>query len=101
MGWEFFNKNVQYKVGVGDKVKLWKDRWCGDLPLNLSYFFLYHFAANREASVQSSLICHGAGDRRIWMFASIEVLMIGRQMWWTSSYVSWHPICLQGLRVIV
>ena len=47
-------------------MKLWKDRWCGDLPLNLSYLVLYHFAANREASVQSSLICHGAGDRRIW-----------------------------------
>ena len=35
------------------------------------------------------------------MFASIEVLMIGRQIWWMSSYVSWHPIYLQGLRVIV
>ena len=66
MGWEVFNKNVQYKVGVGDRVKLWKDRWCGDLPLNLAYPVLYNFAANREASVQSSLICHGAGDRRIW-----------------------------------
>ena len=66
MGWEVFNKNVQYKVGVGDRVKLWKDRWCGDLLLNLAYPVLYNFAANREASVQSSLICHGAGDRRIW-----------------------------------
>ena len=52
-GWagRFFNKNVQYKVGVGDRVKLWKDRWCGDLPLNLAYPILYNFAANREASV--------------------------------------------------
>ena len=66
MGWEVFNKNVQYKVGVGDRVKLWKDRRCGDLPLNLAYPVLYNFAANKEASVQSSLICHGVGDRRIW-----------------------------------
>ena len=66
MGWEVSNKNVQYKVGVGDRVKLWKDRWCGDLPLNLAFPVLYNFAANREASVQSSLICQGAEDRRIW-----------------------------------
>ena len=66
MGWGVFNKNVHYKIGVGDRVKLWKDRWCGDLPLNLAYPVLYNFAANREASVQSSLICHGARDRRIW-----------------------------------
>ena len=38
----------------------------GDLPLNLAYLVLYNFVANREAFVQSSLICHGAGDKRIW-----------------------------------
>ena len=32
-GWEVFNKNVQYKVGVGDRVKFWTDRWGGDLSL--------------------------------------------------------------------
>ena len=51
MGWEVFNKNVQYKVGVRDRVKLWKDRWCGDLLLNLAYPVLYNFATNREASI--------------------------------------------------
>ena len=66
MGWKVFNKYVQYKVGVGDRVKLWTDRWCGDLPLHLAFLALYNFAANREASVESSLICQGAGDRRTW-----------------------------------
>ena len=66
MGWEVFNKNVQYKVGVGDRVKLWIDKWCGDLPLHLAFPILYNFVANREASVESSLICQGAGDRRTW-----------------------------------
>ncbi|KAL0010663.1 hypothetical protein SO802_005771 [Lithocarpus litseifolius] len=65
MGWEVFHKNVQYKVGVGDKVKFWKDRWCGDLPLKLA-FVLYKFAANKEAFVKSCFICQGVGDRRIW-----------------------------------
>ena len=66
MGWRVFNKNVQYKVGVGDIVKLWKDKWCGDLPLQLAFLVLYNFVTHREASVESSLICQGAGDRRTW-----------------------------------
>ena len=66
MGWEVFNKYVQYKVGVGDRVKFWSDRWCGYLPLLLAFPTLYNFAANREAFVESSLICQGARDRRTW-----------------------------------
>ena len=66
MDWEVFNKNVHYKFGGGDRVKLWTNRWCGDLPLQLAFPVLYNFAANREASVESSLICQGAGDGRIW-----------------------------------
>ena len=65
-----FNKNVQYKVGVGDRMKFWKGRWCGDLPLKLAFLVLYNFAVNREASVESSLICQGVGYRRIWDVAS-------------------------------
>ena len=65
MGWEVFSKNIQFKVGVGDGVKFWTDKWCGDL-LHLVFLVLYNFAANREASVESSLICQGAGDRRTW-----------------------------------
>ena len=34
------------------------------------------------------------------MFVSIEVLMIGRQMWWLISFDSWQPIDLQGLMMI-
>ena len=56
MDWEVFNKNVQYKVGVGDRVKFWKDRWCGDLSLKLAFPILYNFVVNREASIESSLI---------------------------------------------
>ena len=64
MVWEAFNKYVQYKVGVGDRVKFWTNRWCRDLPLLLAFPTLYNFAANKEASVESSLICQEAKDRR-------------------------------------
>ena len=66
MGWKVFSKNVQFKVWVGDRVKFWTDRRCGDLPLHLAFPVLYNFAVNREASVESSLICQGVGDRRTW-----------------------------------
>ena len=72
MGWEVFNKNVEYKVGVGDRVKFWTNRWCGDLSLHLAFPALYNFAANREASVESSLICQEVGDRRIWNVRFIQ-----------------------------
>ena len=94
MGWEVFNKYVQYKVGVGDRVKFWSDRWCGYLPLLLAFPTLYNFAANKEASVESSLKCQGAGIGELGMFVSFGVLMIGRQMWWMISFNSWLPIYL-------
>ena len=65
-GWGVFNTNVQYKVGVGDRVKFWIDRWYGDLSLQLAFPVLYNFTSNREASVESSLICQGAGGGRTW-----------------------------------
>ena len=33
MGWEFFSKNIQFDVRVGDRVKFWTDQWCGDSSL--------------------------------------------------------------------
>ena len=54
-GWEVFSKNIQFEVGVGDRVKFWIDRWCRDLPLHLSFSVVYGIATNREASVALSL----------------------------------------------
>lgn len=39
-GWagEFLTKMSSIRLGGGgDKVKLWKDRWCGDLLLQLAF----------------------------------------------------------------
>ena len=57
MGWEVFSKNIQFKIGVGYRVKFWIDWWCGDLLLHLAFPVLYNFAANKAAFVDSSLIC--------------------------------------------
>ena len=47
-------------------MKFWTNGWCGNFSLQLAFPVLYNFVANREASVESSLICQGAGDRRTW-----------------------------------
>ena len=47
-------------------MKFWKYRWCGDLPLQLDFPVLYTFVANREASVESSLVGQGSRVRRTW-----------------------------------
>ena len=55
MGWEVFRKNIRFEIGVGDRVKLWIDQWCGDSPLQLTFPSVYGIASNKEASVASSL----------------------------------------------
>ena len=66
MGWEEFRKNIHFVVGVGDRVKLWTDQWCGNFPLQLTFPSVYGIASNKEASVASSLEQLGIKDRRSW-----------------------------------
>ena len=65
-GWEIFSKYIRFEVGVGDRVKFWVDRWCGDLLLQLSFLVVYGIATNKEASVASSLEWLGIEVRRSW-----------------------------------
>ena len=65
MGWVVFSKNIRFKVGVGDRVKLWTDQWCGDSPLQLTFPVVYGIASNKEALV-ASLERLGIEERRSW-----------------------------------
>ena len=65
-GWEAFSKNIQFEVGVGDRVKLWTDQWCGDSPLKLTYPIVYGIASNKGASVAFSLERLGIKEQRSW-----------------------------------
>ena len=49
-----------------NRVKFWTDKWCGDLPLHLTFPVVYEIATNREASVASSLERLGTEARRSW-----------------------------------
>ena len=63
-GWQVFSKNIQFKVGMGDRVKIWTDQWCGDSPLQLTFPVMYGIASNKEASVTSSLERLGIREQR-------------------------------------
>ena len=65
-GWEAFSKNIHFKVGMGVRVRLWSDPWCGNSPLKLTYPVVYGIASNKGASVASSLEWLGIEERRSW-----------------------------------
>ena len=60
-----FSKNIQFEVGVGNRVKLWTDQWCGNSPLQLTYPGVYEIASNKEASVASSFDRLGIGSEKL------------------------------------
>ena len=66
MGWEDFSKNICFEMGVGDRVRLWTDHWCGDSPLQLTFPSMYRIASNKEASVASSLEQLGIEEQKSW-----------------------------------
>ena len=66
MRWEEFSKNIRFVVGVGDRVKLWTNQWCGDFPLQLTFPSVYGIASNKKALVASSLELLGIEEWRSW-----------------------------------
>ena len=83
MGWGEFSKNIRFEVGVGDRVKLWTNHWCGEFPLQLSFPNVYGLASNKEASVASSLERLGIEEQRSW-----DVLFIWRPNDWEMGGVT-------------
>ena len=47
-----FLKNVSFQVRRGDKVKFWRDRWCGDETLDRAFPNMFWLRVEREASVE-------------------------------------------------
>ena len=52
---EDFWKGVRFKVGRGNKVSFWKDKWCGEETLRDRFPQLYCMSVSREASVSDFL----------------------------------------------
>jgi len=47
----WFYKQVAWKLGSGDKVLFWEDRWIGDNTLKQNYLILYLFFEDKGKCV--------------------------------------------------
>ena len=56
LGWDGFSTHLRHKVGRGDKVRLWHDKWCGDVTLKESFPVLYDCASNQAATISEVLV---------------------------------------------
>jgi hypothetical protein len=64
--WSDFVAHVDFEVGVGDRIRFWIDRWCGDRPLMDVFPDLYVCASNRQATIDSILTRSASGSRSDW-----------------------------------
>ena len=56
LGWDGFSAHLRHKVGRGDKVRLWHDKWCGDVTLKESFPVLYDCFSNQAATISEVLV---------------------------------------------
>ena len=94
MGWEVFSKNIRFEVGVGDRVKLWTNHWCGKSPLHLTFSDVYRIASKRHQWLPL-LNCWGQRNGEVGIFVSFRDQMIGKWVMWMNFSVLWVLIDLQ------
>lgn len=54
-GYEHFNKHISFKVGKGDLVRFWADRWCG-IPLKEAFPSIFRLDRLKDGIVAEHLI---------------------------------------------
>ena len=59
MSCEDFNKNCQFVIGLGNRVRFWQDEWYGDHLFRLAFPRLYGIAFDKEIFVEASLLRQG------------------------------------------
>lgn len=64
LGREAFWRRVRLKVGVGDRVRFWRDRWCGDLSLESQFPLIFAIVADYEVLVATVKI--GERPSTVW-----------------------------------
>lgn len=54
-GWEPFKRCISFEVGSGEKVRFWKDAWCGDTKLRRVFPNLFNIEENQDVMDSSYL----------------------------------------------
>ena len=49
MDWDFMGSRILFLVGNGRRVRFWRDKWCGDSPLCVSFPSLFVLSVDKEA----------------------------------------------------
>ena len=62
--WDVIGNNMVYSVGNGRRVRFWKDKWCGDDPLCISFPSLVAISLTKEAWVED-VWSHSGGGRSV------------------------------------
>ena len=87
--WWLLDGRLAYHVGNGQRVRFWKDKWCGDGPLCESFSSLFSMSMSKNAWV--SEVWNPVGDEDGWTPLLQGHLMIGRSIWWSVCYrISMH-----------
>ena len=56
MGWDQFQNHLRFTVGMGDRVRLWHDRWCGDMALKDTFPTLFECASHQDAFLNEVMV---------------------------------------------
>ena len=46
--WDVISSKLSFSVGNGKRIKFWKDKWCGDEPLNVSFPSLFALSNSKD-----------------------------------------------------
>ena len=86
--WELVSFRTLFVVGNGRRVKFWRDRWCGDEPLCVSFPSLFAFARSKKAWVADLWVHSSIGGEwnpsfsrplNDWEFEMMECFLLGIQ----------------------
>ncbi|RVX08852.1 CRM-domain containing factor CFM2, chloroplastic [Vitis vinifera] len=86
--WELVSFRTLFVVGNGRRVKFWRDRWCGDEPLCVSFPSLFAFARSKKAWVADLWVHSSIGGEwnpsfsrplNDWEFETMECFLLGIQ----------------------
>uniref|UniRef100_A0A2N9EFC4 Reverse transcriptase zinc-binding domain-containing protein n=1 Tax=Fagus sylvatica TaxID=28930 RepID=A0A2N9EFC4_FAGSY len=65
-GWNDYFQHIEFVVGLGNRIRFWQDKWCGDRALLDRFPTLYACSSHREVTIDSVLIRPNAGGLCEW-----------------------------------
>uniref|UniRef100_A0A2N9EED7 Reverse transcriptase zinc-binding domain-containing protein n=1 Tax=Fagus sylvatica TaxID=28930 RepID=A0A2N9EED7_FAGSY len=65
-GWEDYFQQVEFVVGQGNRIRFWKDKWCGGTSLMVLFPNLFTCSSNREATIANVLTSPDSRGVREW-----------------------------------